>query len=101
MLLAALFATLSPAIEAPIRTDVSVATRLGLHRSQGVVARLAALFALDAFAGGFVIQSIVSFWFATRFGLLDPARSARSSSPRTSWRASRRSSRRRLRRASA
>jgi MFS family permease len=34
-----------------------------------VVARLAALFALDAFAGGFVIQSIVSFWFATRFGL--------------------------------
>jgi MFS family permease len=69
VLLAALFATLSPAIEAPIRTDVSVATRLGLHRSQGVVARLAALFALDAFAGGFVIQSIVSFWFATRFGL--------------------------------
>jgi MFS family permease len=69
VLLAGLFATLSPAIEAPVRTDVSVATRLGLHRSQGVVARLAALFALDAFAGGFVIQSIVSFWFATRFGL--------------------------------
>ncbi len=68
-LLAALFATLSPAIEAPVRTDVSVATRLGLHRSQGVVARLAALFALDAFAGGFVIQSIVSYWFATRFEL--------------------------------
>ena len=68
-LLAGLFATLSPAIEAPVRTDVSVATRLGLHRSQGVVARLAALFALDAFAGGFVIQSIVSYWFATRFGL--------------------------------
>jgi MFS family permease len=69
VLLAALLTTLSPAIEAPIRADVSVATRLGLHRSQGVVARLAALFALDAFAGGFVIQSIVSFWFATRFGL--------------------------------
>lgn len=69
LLLAGLFVMLSPAIEAPVRTDVSVATRLGLHRSQGVVARLAALFALDAFAGGFVIQSIVSYWFATRFGL--------------------------------
>ena len=69
VLLAGLFAMLSPAIEAPIRADASIATRLGLHRSQGVVARLAALFALDAFAGGFVIQSIVSYWFATRFGL--------------------------------
>ena len=67
--LAVLFAALSPAIEAPIPQDASIATRLGLHRSQGVVARLAALFALDAFAGGFVIQSIVSYWFATRFGM--------------------------------
>jgi len=67
--LAVLFWMLSPAIEAPVVVDESVATRLGLHRSQGVVARLAALFALDAFAGGFVIQSIVSYWFATRFGM--------------------------------
>ena len=73
-LLAALFAALSPAIEAPVRADVSVATRLGLHRSQGVVARLAALFALDAFAGGFVIQSIVSYWLPPGSG----SRSARS-----------------------
>jgi predicted MFS family arabinose efflux permease len=49
--------------------DAPIATRLGLHRSQRVVARLAALFSLDAFAGGFVIQSIVSYWFATRFGM--------------------------------
>jgi MFS family permease len=69
VVLAALFALLSPAIEVVRPVDVSVATRLGLHRSQGVVARLAALFALDAFAGGFVIQSIVSYWFATRFGM--------------------------------
>ncbi len=67
--LAVLFWRLSPTIEAPVVADVSVATRLGLHRSRGVVARLSALFALDAFAGGFVIQSIVSYWFATRFGL--------------------------------
>ena len=38
-------------------------TRLGLHRSQRIVARLSALFALDAFGGGFVIQSFIAFWF--------------------------------------
>jgi MFS family permease len=40
---------------------------LGLHRSRGVVLRLSALFALDAFGGGFVIQSIVAYWFTKRF----------------------------------
>jgi sugar phosphate permease len=29
---------------------------------------LSGLFAIDSFAGGFMIQSIVSFWFFTRFG---------------------------------
>ncbi len=41
---------------------------LGLHRSRGVVLGLSALFALDAFAGGFVIQSAVVEWFHIRFG---------------------------------
>ena len=41
---------------------------LGLHRSRGVVFGLAGLFALDAFAGGFVIQSAVVEWFQIRFG---------------------------------
>jgi len=45
---------------------------LGLHRSRGVVFRLSGLFALDAFGGGFVIQSIAAYWFHKRFGA-DPA----------------------------
>lgn len=36
--------------------------------SKSIVAKLAGLFAVDSFAGGFVIQSIVSFWFFTKFG---------------------------------
>jgi MFS family permease len=36
--------------------------------SRNIVMRLSGLFAVDSFAGGFVIQSIVSFWFFTRFG---------------------------------
>ena len=70
--LAALFSRLSPAVEVAIAEETSVATRLGLHRSRGIVLRLAALFSLDAFAGGFVMQSLIAFWFHQRFGA-DPA----------------------------
>jgi MFS family permease len=70
--LAALFWGLSPAIEVPAATETSIATRLGLHRSRGIVLRLAALFSLDAFAGGFVMQSLIAYWFHQRFGA-DPA----------------------------
>ena len=37
-----------------------------------VVFRLSALFALDAFAGGFVIQSLIAYWFHLRWGV-EPA----------------------------
>ena len=38
-------------------------------KSKEVVGKLSGLFAIDSFAGGFVIQSIVSFWFYTKFGV--------------------------------
>ncbi len=72
IVLALLFTRLSGAIEVPAAPDVSVATRLGLHRSRGIVLRLSALFSLDAFAGGFVMQSVIAYWFHVRFGA-DPA----------------------------
>ena len=68
--LAGLFSRLTPGIEVAVRPDrATVGGRLGLHRSRRVVFKLSALFALDAFAGGFVIQSVVAFWFHTRFGV--------------------------------
>ena len=42
---------------------------LGLHASRSVVMKLSGLFALDAFAGGFVIQSMVAYWFHVRFNV--------------------------------
>jgi MFS family permease len=77
LVLLAMFTRLSSAVEVgPInRTSPGLAsprTALGLHRSRKVVLRLAALFALDAFGGGFVIQSIVAYWFYLRFGV-EPA----------------------------
>ena len=45
---------------------------LGLHKSRRTVFKLSLLFALDAFGGGFVIQSIIAYWFHVRYQL-DPA----------------------------
>ena len=63
-----LFLRLSARVELQQLPD-SPQRRLGLHRSRGVVARLSALFAVDAFAGGFVIQSLLAYWFYLRFGI--------------------------------
>lgn len=41
---------------------------MGLGRSGNIVLKLSGLFALDSFAGGFVIQSFAAYWFFLRFG---------------------------------
>jgi MFS family permease len=40
----------------------------GLRRSRTAVRRLAGLFALDAFAGGFIVGTFIVFWFGRQFG---------------------------------
>ena len=37
-------------------------------KSKKIVGKLSGLFAIDSFAGGFVIQGVVSLWFFTKFG---------------------------------
>ena len=64
-----MFMRLSSVIEAPTPNSAPLQTRFGLHRSRGIVFKLCSLFGLDAFAGGFVIQSIVAYWFHIRFGV--------------------------------
>jgi MFS family permease len=70
-ILGGLFTRLSPAVEIRAGGDLPHAsplkTRLGLHRSRRVVFKLSALFSIDAFAGGFVLQSILAYWFHVRF----------------------------------
>jgi predicted MFS family arabinose efflux permease len=67
VLLALLFRQLSTAAEAH-RTQ-SAPTRLGIGASRDVVLKLSGLFALDAFGGGFVVQSFAAYWFYLRFGV--------------------------------
>jgi MFS family permease len=76
IVLAFLFTRLSSAAEvnSPAEDSTSPGTLksiLGISRSRHVVAKLASLFALDSFAGGFVVQSFAAYWFYLRFGV-DP-----------------------------
>ena len=70
VVLADLFLLLSQSVEAPKLVEaIPIRRRLGLHRSRGVVLRLSSLFAIDAFAGGLVVQSMVAYWFNIKFGV--------------------------------
>jgi MFS family permease len=65
-----LFLFVSAAIEVQtVGGPAQTRRTLGLHRSQRVVFKLGALFSLDAFAGGLIVQSLVAFWFHLRFGV--------------------------------
>ena len=68
VLLLLLFLNLSQQIEAETTQDTTKRV-LGLHRSRQVVFKLSSLFALDAFAGGLLVQSLMAYWFHIRFGV--------------------------------
>ena len=55
---------LSPKVE-PDQGGIRRAAPLGKSRSN--VMRLASLFAVDAFGGGFVVQSFIAYWFSVKF----------------------------------
>lgn len=72
LLLAAAFLRLSPAVELARPGAIAATPRaafLGLHRSRRIVLELAALFSVDAFAGGLVVQAFVAYWLHRRFGV--------------------------------
>ena len=54
---------------APPRADAAPRRPRVLQSSRGIVARLTALFSLDSFGGGFVVQSILVLWLLRRFDL--------------------------------
>lgn len=68
-----IFLRLSSAAESHEDSGVPLDRRwFGLHRSRSVILRLSALFAMDAFGGGFLMQSIIAYWFHVKYNL-DPA----------------------------
>jgi len=69
-----LFSCLTSAAEAPVSKRITgkaswLQASLGLKESRKNVFKLAGLFTIDAFAGGFVVQAFVAYWFHSRFGV--------------------------------
>lgn len=56
--------SLSSSVEPDVR---DTPRRPGLGESRPAIGRLASLFALDSFGGGFVVQSFMVYWLTTRF----------------------------------
>jgi len=72
MALAFLFSSLSSSTEVrdSVPEESSAAGKfLGVGHSRSIVFKLSSLFALDSFAGGFVVQSFAAYWFYLRFGV--------------------------------
>jgi MFS family permease len=64
-----LYTRLSPKAEVARSSAGPAPTVLGVHRSHGIIVKLAALFAVDSFAGAFVVQSLIAYWFHLRYGI--------------------------------
>src|ERR1700730_4290387 len=75
LLLAFIFGRLSSAAEVsapaeePPPVKAAVTAYFGIRHSYRVVVKLSSLFALDSFAGGFVVQSFAAYWFYLRFAV--------------------------------
>jgi MFS family permease len=71
MIVAGLYSLLSPAVEI---ADSSLSARMSPKISSDnkrVIAKITALFSLDAFGGGFLTDALVAFWFFRRFGVTE------------------------------
>src|SRR5438128_3179578 len=71
LIVAALYTILSPAVEvtnppAPAKMSAGIAPE-----NKNVLAKLTALFSLDAFGGGFLTDALVAYWFFRRFGIAE------------------------------
>ena len=63
-----LFLGLSSRVEVRAAQPDGIKRRFGLHRSKRTVLKLSALFSMDAFGGGFIVQSILAYWFFLHYG---------------------------------
>jgi MFS family permease len=71
LIVAILYALLSPAVEvhhppAPSKVSTGISPE-----SKRTLAKLTALFSLDAFGGGFLTDALVAYWFFRRFGVAE------------------------------
>ena len=69
LVIAAIYFFLSPAVEVGNPPRLASAPTKITPESKRIVAKLTALFSLDAFGGGFLTDALVAYWFFRRFGI--------------------------------
>jgi MFS family permease len=65
---AALAVPVAVGLSGAVETGLGAEERGRLGPSRSIVRRLSGLFAVDSFAGGFVIQTFIAYFFVTKFG---------------------------------
>jgi MFS family permease len=68
---AAVYLCVSPAVEAGSPSTLASLKGAIAPESKKVVAKITALFSLDAFGGGFLTDALVAYWFFRRFGVAE------------------------------
>jgi MFS family permease len=69
LIVAILYAVLSPAVEVNVPLGPEKASAGITPTNKRILAKLTALFSLDAFGGGFLTDALVAYWFFRRFGV--------------------------------
>src|SRR5215469_12286922 len=71
VIVADVYLGLSPNVEVASARPIAL-VRTGITpTSRGIVAKITALFSLDAFGGGFLTDALVAYWFFRRFGIAE------------------------------
>ena len=71
LIIAALYLLLSPAVEVASPLPLAKVGAAVAPETRKIVAKLTALFSLDAFGGGFLTDALVAYWFFRRFGVAE------------------------------
>jgi MFS family permease len=71
LIVAALYFFLSPAVEIANPPSLAKLGSATAPETKKIVAKLTALFSLDAFGGGFLTDALVAYWFFRRFGVAE------------------------------
>ena len=69
LIVAILYAILSPAVEVNVPLGPEKPGAGITPTNKRILAKLTALFSLDAFGGGFLTDALVAYWFFRRFGV--------------------------------
>jgi predicted MFS family arabinose efflux permease len=69
LIVATLYAVLSPAVEVNNQLAPTKMSAGMTPENKKILSKLTALFSLDAFGGGFLTDALVAYWFFRRFGV--------------------------------